>query len=248
MTFLIDIGNTAIKWGVSDQQNVLLLGKEQYERHLPQTRILEQWKKLPRPSNALISNVASSAAGKQAQALLKTCWSLDGVFVEENQQSELIKPLVTQNILGVDRWLALLFVHQLEKTPFAIVGCGTAITLDICIDGQHVGGLIAPGIELMRLSLEEHTAGCRLNPMKKDPFAFMATDTDAAMRVGTLQMGAAFIEGTFEKIERALDLSLKKIITGGDADRLLALFKVPQAFIQEPALVLKGLALFQRNI
>lgn len=248
ITFLIDIGNTTIKWGIFDQKEVIFLGRMPYQRHLPYELILQQWVVVSKPKNVLISNVAEPSAGEQASELIKTCWNLEPIFIHENQQLAGIKSLKTQSILGVDRWLALLALCQTEQQAFALVGCGTAITLDVCNRGEHLGGLIAPGIELMRLSLEEHTAGCRLNATNSDTDALFATDTDGATRLGTLRMGAAFIQSTLETIEQRLDLSVKKFITGGDAIRLMPFFDKPKVFVQEPGLVLKGLALFQGPI
>lgn len=244
MTFLIDIGNTTIKWGIIDKKNVVLLGREHYRDTLSHTTILQQWKKLPKPKNILISNVAAPAIGEKINLFAQQCWDMDGIFITEKQSLKGIQSIKTQSILGVDRWLALLTANQVEKQPFAVIGCGTAITLDVCKDHSHLGGLIAPGIELMRLSLEEHTDGCRLKPDQIDDSALMAFNTNGAMRAGSLHMATAFIETTLEKIQQALGLAFKPIITGGDAERLIPRFKNPDRFSYEPALVLKGLALF----
>jgi type III pantothenate kinase len=244
VTLLIDIGNTAIKWGFSHPKPVILSGRENYQPVFPESLILTHWETLPKPNRVLISNVAAHSTGEQINALIKKHWNIEGTFIVENQPLEEINPLITQGILGVDRWLALLATHQIEQNPFAIIGCGTAITLDVCQNGTHLGGLITPGIGLMRLSLEKYTVSCRLNPEQKDENHFLAFDTDNAMRAGTLQMAAAFIETTLQKIEKRLDLQLKTFITGGDASRLIPHFHDAARFIESPSLVLNGLALF----
>lgn len=246
MIFLIDIGNTSIKWGSFNHGKVTLLGHEIYHKELPQIALANQWKKLPKPQSILIANVAAYSTGLEIQGLLKKCWNLDAVFIQENQSIAGISPITTQSILGIDRWLALLAVYQVEKGPFATIGCGTAITIDICQNGTHLGGLIAPGVELMRLSLIEHTAGCRLNPHCADTMDLMAVDTNGAIRTGSLAMATAFIETQIEKIEKKLDLTLKTFIAGGDVNRLMPLFQNPSRFLVVPSLVLNGLALFIR--
>lgn len=248
MILLIDIGNTAIKWGFSTPKPVILAGRENYQHKLPKSRMLAKWQTLPKPTSALISNVATAQIGTEIKALIKAYWNIEAVFIQENQTHSSIKPLITHGILGVDRWLALLAICQTEPTPFAVIGCGTAITLDVCQNRTHLGGLITPGIKLMRLALEDYTAGCRLNPAQSDPNHLLAFNTDGAMRAGTLEMAAAFIETTLEKVEKQHNLSLKTFITGGDANQLMPRFHHPARFIEIPALVLNGLALFESAI
>jgi type III pantothenate kinase len=245
MILLIDIGNTSIKWGTLDKGHVNLLGRSFYQNHLSATKIITHWQTLPQPKKVLISNVAAKTTGEQIQTILQQLWNLTPIFIQENNEGPAaLKTLKTQSILGVDRWLALLALNQTETQPFATIGCGTAITIDVCQNNAHQGGLIAPGIELMRLSLIEHTAGCRLRPQQKDKPSLLAFDTDGAMRAGSLQMALAFIETTLEKIEHTLNVSLKIFITGGDAERLMPYFQKPTRFIAAPSLVLNGLALF----
>jgi len=245
MTLLIDIGNTAIKWGFSHPKPITLLGRENYRDVLPESLLLSEWKTLPPPKKVLVSNVATHFVGEQISTLVKKYWNIEAIFIQENQVVQGIKSLKTHSILGVDRWLALLGLQQIEAQPFVVIGCGTATTLDACQNGEHVGGLIAPGVELMRLSLEKYTAGCRLDPTGKDLNDWLAFDTDGATRAGTLGMATTFIETTLEKIESILDLEVKSFITGGDAERLMPLFKHPERFIEVPALVLNGLVLFE---
>src|ERR1700722_15491977 len=142
MTLLIDIGNTAIKWGSSHPKPITLLGRESYRDILPESLLLKAWKTLPPPKKVLISNVATDLVGEQINILVKKYWNIDAIFIQENQVAPGIKPLNTQSILGVDRWLGLLGLEQTEDKPFAMIGCGTAITLDVCQNGEHLGGLI----------------------------------------------------------------------------------------------------------
>jgi type III pantothenate kinase len=61
--------------------------------------------------------------------------------------------------MGVDRWLAMLGVWSSQSTDheasqYIVIDAGTAITLDIIDDnGQHVGGYICPGFNMMKSTL-----------------------------------------------------------------------------------------------
>jgi type III pantothenate kinase len=61
--------------------------------------------------------------------------------------------------LGVDRWLAMIAGHQrVGKKGVVVIDCGSAITIDyVNSKGQHLGGYILPGIELLSTSLKVGT-------------------------------------------------------------------------------------------
>ncbi|CAI8153221.1 MAG: Type III pantothenate kinase [Pseudidiomarina mangrovi] len=56
--------------------------------------------------------------------------------------------------LGVDRWLAMIGAYNEQPKATLIIDAGTAITADwIDADGVHLGGWIAPGVDLMQQSV-----------------------------------------------------------------------------------------------
>jgi type III pantothenate kinase len=57
--------------------------------------------------------------------------------------------------LGVDRWLGLVYAWQNYRSAACVVSLGTCLTYDeIDNNGQHLGGLIAPGLNLSHASLK----------------------------------------------------------------------------------------------
>ena len=61
--------------------------------------------------------------------------------------------------LGADRWAALIAARALYAGPSVVVMAGTATTID-ALDGSGLfrGGLILPGLSLMRAALARNTA------------------------------------------------------------------------------------------
>ena len=55
--------------------------------------------------------------------------------------------------LGVDRWLALLAIKARGESAAVIIDVGTACTIDVMNNGQHLGGYIFPGIAVARDAL-----------------------------------------------------------------------------------------------
>jgi type III pantothenate kinase len=142
--------------------------------------------------------------------------------------------------MGVDRWLALIGAHRLCAGAVLVVDAGTAITYDLLLaSGRHLGGLILPGIEMMRGSLLAGTNIPRVEPEERDlPWA---ADTGAAVGVGTIEAPAALVERLRRRLTAAAGGPSTVLLTGGDAERLRPALEEPVRV--EPDLVLRGLAL-----
>jgi type III pantothenate kinase len=60
--------------------------------------------------------------------------------------------------LGVDRWLAVIEAwHCSDGAPVAVFDLGTAAKLDVVVNGEHQGGYIVPGLNMMRDTLQSNT-------------------------------------------------------------------------------------------
>lgn len=154
---LIDAGNSRIKWvfvqnttwgqqGVVDVADAGLL---------PQ-----QFASLPLPDRILVSNVAGDAVARKISAACNG-WDVPVEFVAaESKQCGVRNGYERPAQLGSDRWAALIAAWQQTKMACLVVHCGTATTVDaLSAEGEFCGGLILPGIELMRHSLAGATAG-----------------------------------------------------------------------------------------
>jgi type III pantothenate kinase len=138
--------------------------------------------------------------------------------------------------LGVDRWLALVAVRRHYQIPACIVDCGTAITVDLMdVNGKHQGGLISPGLTLMRKALTEGTEALQF--LETDYVFGPANFTGAAIYSGTLSAAAGLIEHVLTRQPGTVQL----ILTGGDA-KLIARQLMGKPVI-DTNLVLRGLAM-----
>lgn len=121
--------------------------------------------------------------------------------------------------LGVDRWLATIGARlTYSENILIIVDAGTAITLDICINQEHKGGWIAPGLMLMQQSIIDKAPGVFTNESINSEI--FGTDTPSALFHGSLYALVAMIEKGVElakKLANEDECSLNIILTGGDA-------------------------------
>jgi type III pantothenate kinase len=136
--------------------------------------------------------------------------------------------------LGVDRWLSLVAVWQQYQVSACIVDCGTAITVDLLdAHGRHQGGLISPGLMLMKESLGQGTAA--LSVSDASHVFGLADSTEAAIYSGTLMAAIGLIEHVLAKHPSGIRL----ILTGGDAELIAG--QLDAVSTVDPDLVLRGL-------
>jgi len=151
---------------------------------------------------------------------------------------------------GVDRYAALVGAKgKYPNTPVIIIDLGTAITIDAMDgSGQHLGGLIMPGLGSLRDSLYEKAPHLRNLPVSQEhqlpKTALMPTNTSDAIEVGIHVMLTASIERIVSDLCAELPASPQIILCGGDAERMAKLFAF-EAHI-EPELVLDGMLVLSR--
>lgn len=148
--------------------------------------------------------------------------------------------------VGADRLLNSLAAHRQFGGPLVIVDFGTATTFDVVDkDGNYLGGVIAPGINLSIHAL--HQAAARLPRIGIGrPQAVIGRGTVAAMQSGVYWGYVGLVEGLVARIEGEYGSKLRVVATGG----LAPLFSEGTTVIEqiEPDLTLDGLRLLaERN-
>lgn len=141
--------------------------------------------------------------------------------------------------LGVDRWMSILGASAGSSKPVLIVSAGTALTVDVVIDKQHLGGFIVPGLTLMRRSLSSNTALLKdvTVPDSKNEIGLLATDTDNAILGGTLYMAASYINSLIKDLENETGRRFDCIGTGGDFHQLQPLMDKTFSFVEDLAIL-----------
>jgi type III pantothenate kinase len=126
-------------------------------------------------------------------------------------------------------------------TPCVLVSVGTALTLDaLTADGRHLGGLIAPGPQLMQQSLLGATV--RVRPERPGEILELADNTADAVASGCWQAAAALVERFATRMAGRLGGTSTLILGGGDGERLAPLLSLPARLSQDG--VLRGLAVW----
>jgi len=220
----IDSGNTRIKWGVRDGD-----------------AWVEQGVGLPEgiTANRIVAcNVGGVSPRLTIEALAQR-WNVPLDWLRaQAEQCGVVNGYDHPDQLGADRWAALIGARGLHAGDCLVVMCGTATTIDLLrADGRFEGGLILPGLDLMRDSLAGGTADL---PAASGHYADRPRNTFDAIASGAGQATAGAIERMFHQLDPACDPIC--LISGGAAGGVSPRLTIPYQVVGN--LVLEGLARF----
>jgi type III pantothenate kinase len=203
---------------------------------------MQAWQNL-KPKRILAVSVLGERFNWTLSHWARSNVGVDIEFVETQPASHGVKIAYSDpQRLGVDRFVALVGARHHVHTASVIIDCGTAVTLDaITSQGQHLGGLIFPGLQTMRRSLITQTAAIQKGDQPTD-LPLFARDTDEGVSSGTLRAVVAAIDQISFSMAAELDEPVTRILCGGDARQLMPW--LIHEYLYDPMLVLKGLARF----
>jgi type III pantothenate kinase len=143
--------------------------------------------------------------------------------------------------LGVDRFLAIAAAYQQVGGAVIVIDCGTAVTIDaVSKEGVHQGGVIIPGLQLMKDALGFGTVG--IGRTASEEIEVFARSTEVGVHSGVL---FAVVGGVREVLSRQRDRlggTPEYIFTGGAAQIIVDQLGLPCRICDN--LVFDGLLMF----
>ncbi len=200
---LLDAGNSRCKWALVENGVWVRQGVAD-NADWPSLR--DNLQQQAPPSLLRVSNVAGAAMAQNLRELGES-WSCSVQFAVAQAEQCGVRNLYEQPAqLGSDRWLALVAAWHRTRSACLVVNCGTATTIDaLSGSGEFLGGLILPGMDLMRYSLMGSTAQlAQRNPREGELREFPRNTQDAifsgAMRatIGAVRQQYALLAGLQE--------------------------------------------------
>ncbi|TAM62884.1 MAG: type III pantothenate kinase [Rhodanobacter sp.] len=243
MKLLLDLGNTRLKWALQSPHSAEWVAHGAAGWHEDVAALLTSaWADLPQPQMVGAASVVDAAREGQVAAVVVSRFGRAPVWLRTPAQACGVRNAYAQpGRLGVDRFLAMVAAHAAGQAPCVLVGAGTALTLDaLATDGRHLGGLIAPGPQLMQQSLLDRTALVR--PERPGVIMELADNTADAVVSGCWQAAVALIERFATRMALRLGGMPTLILGGGDATRLAPLLSLPVQVSRDG--VLRGVAVW----
>lgn len=235
MILLIDAGNTRIKWRVIAAAAPDVAIDEGALAHHELTYLSTLRARHPGLTRALCCNVAGAAIGagiRAALAGLEPAW-----LCAEAARAGIRNHYTTPTQLGADRWAALIGARHLHRHACLVVMAGTATTVDVLdAHGDFLGGLILPGMAMMRSALAGGTAQL---PLASGHFAALPRCTADAIESGCLHAQVGAVERLFRTIAAAPEACC--LLGGGAAGSFANLLAIPLRRVEN--LVLLGLGI-----
>ena len=241
MWLSLDLGNSQLKWGLRQAGTWIL------QSRLPLT-LLDQleveWHALPPIRAAHGVSVAHPNLRVRVESAcqgllgLAPCW-----HSSPPSEGGLRNGYDHPAQLGPDRWMALQGAWHLQHRASLVVMAGTATTLDSLDEkGNFLGGMILPGLSLMRRSLHQGTA--YLPAIEKGTYTLQARSTRDAIQSGALAATLGALELARDALGQGGD-RVPVFLGGGHHAELSPHLEGP--LYVYPELVLEGLALLMEG-
>ena len=247
MLLAVDIGNTGIKLGVFDEEELRSTWHISTGIH----RTVDEYAVL------LLNLIGHSMTSADISdvAICSVVPTLVATFEELCQRYLHLSPLVVgagiktgvrirmdnPREVGADRIVNAAAAHHLYGGPVIITDLGTATTFDVVSkDGDYMGGAVAPGIGIAAEALFMRAAKLPRVELTRPKLA-IGSNTVAAMQSGIVFGYVALVEGMIARIQKELGEPAKVVATGGFADAIAKETAVIN--VVNPDLTLVGLRL-----
>ena len=252
MILVADLGNSRIKWGrvgyeakdgdALEQHEGIRYGEEGLEHALE-----EAWGALEAPMAVVYCAVAPESVVSELVHYVSSRWDMRAARLAPVKEAYgVVCAYDEPRQLGADRWAALVAARAMSPDRGAVVvDAGTAITVDgLDADGTHVGGVILPGVRLMRRALGEGTA--RIGSVGGGEVELNTHNTASAVATGTVLGSAAAVNRIVNDYMSLVGADSRLLMCGGEAQLLST--HISTEFEHVPDLVLRGLCIVARSL
>ena len=230
MILAVDCGNSRLKWGLHENGDWRKTGMVPVSEL---ARLEKSWKRFAPADKVVVANVAGPSARKRLETIFARRSMAPAWVKAKRHECGVTNGYGRPDQLGPDRWAALIGAWSILRGPCLVVTAGTATTVDVLRgDGRFVGGVILPGLDLMKRSLARNTAEL---PLARGRFSAEPRNTADAIETGCLLAQAGAIERAFATTEHGAAC----VLAGGAAGRIARHLSIPVRLVDN--LVLEGL-------
>jgi type III pantothenate kinase len=237
---VVDVGNTAIKWGRCAGGRVAEACSLPPESPDAWREQAGKWP-LPSPAAWVVTGVHPQRRNTFADYARRRGDTV--VVLTAAASLPMCVRLEKPDHAGIDRLLDAVAANSRRPAgvPAVVIDAGSAVTVDwLAADGAFAGGAILPGPRLMAAALHEHTAllPAILPPHEAPPLP--GDSTIAAMAAGIFWAVAGGVRALVERYAAGMKATPRVFLTGGDGPVLHAV--LPEADLW-PTMTLEGIRL-----
>ena len=221
MFLAVDIGNTAIKFGIFDGDTLLSKSSIPAKRDYTNDEILAAvGNSLDVPiDNSLVCSVVPELDDAVSILIAEKC-GVDARFVRNDDDFGLKINYQPLEAAGADRLVNSFAASRKYGVPCIVCSFGTATTVDVVNENHELlGGIIAPGMATMAKALHLNASRLPEVSLEKPP-SIIADNTVDSIRSGVFYGQVGMIQGIVRRVSDQLGEKPTVVATGGFAQMI----------------------------
>ena len=228
MLLVIDIGNTNIKFGLFEGDELVMLARVSTDRTKTSDEFAGEIHAVMRVygfdekqiDGCIISSVVPQVLRTVKQAIITTV-GIEPLVVGPGIKTGLNIKIDNPSSTGADLVTGCVAALHLYSAPSIVISMGTATTI-IVLDksGAMIGGAISPGVSISMTALSDKTALLPSVAMEA-PKKAIGKNTDECIRSGVVLGNACMIDGMIDRINKELGEECTVVATGGIAQEII---------------------------
>ena len=252
MLLVLDVGNTNTTLGLFEDSDLKHSWRLTSERHRTVDEYGIMCRMLLHLAGLDSSNVTAMAVSSVVPTLdftlhkmAEVYFDLDPLFVTSANAG---MPVLYDDPreVGADRIVNAVAALARYGGPCIVVDFGTATTFDaVSSDGEYLGGIIYPGIQISAEALFQRAARLRNTDIRR-PDRLIGTTPTQSIQSGLYYGNIALVDGVLERLIAELGDPTRVIATGGLAPLIARGSQLIEAV--EPNITLEGIRIvYERN-
>jgi type III pantothenate kinase len=254
MLFCIDIGNTNILFGVTNENTLLKHWRIRTEKDATSDELGILVNTLFQSAGIKMEDIKNTIVSCVVPPLLNTIEDFCRRYF--NTIPMIVGPGIKTGMkinydnpkeVGADRIVNAVGAYEKYHTALVVVDFGTATTFDyISSKGEYMGGAIAPGVLISCEALFQKASKLPRVEIFAQPKSVLAKDTISSMNVGIIYGYAGLVDGLVNRMKKESGEALTVIATGGLAPIICGVSETIDHV--EEFLTLQGLmSIFRKN-
>ena len=218
MLLAIDIGNSSIKFGVFDGETLLSKFSIPTSRGLTVDDLrFAIGRSLDLPISSAIACSVVPDVNDRIQEFFQTSFQIDPFFITNDLDFGFEIIYFDPASLGTDRLVNTFAAAHKYGLPAIVCSFGTATTIDaINSESKFLGGLIAPGMQMMADALHHYTSKLPAVDVCQESWV-VTPSTEDCIRAGVFYSQQGLLEVAVRDIKKDIGDSPKVVATGGFA-------------------------------
>lgn len=228
MLIVIDVGNTNIKLGVYQGDELTLAVRLATERQKTDDQYVVDLYAIFQVNNIAVGDVTGCIISSVVpqitspiKSAVKKMFHVDALVLGAGVKTGLNIKLDDTSTIGSDLVAGCVAAAAAYPCPCIVVGMGTATTISVLDKNKTmIGGALMPGVAI---GLNALTSTSALLPSVafEAPRNVIGSNTDECMRSGIVLGNACMLDGMIEKINESLGAKCTVVATGGLAPTIV---------------------------